>query len=78
MLSCNNAPSTATARGHQFPMAFLAIASGLDHHGRDSDRPLPFTHVDIGGSAVDGGDWQHGRPNGRPVVAMLKALVDAS
>ncbi len=75
VLSCNNAPSTATNRGHQFPMAFLALASGLDKHGGDSDRPVPYTHVDIGGSACEGSDWQHGRPTGRPVVAMLTGLV---
>ncbi|MBK8100687.1 MAG: leucyl aminopeptidase family protein [Planctomycetes bacterium] len=74
VLSCNNEPSSATARGHQFPMAFLAIASGLDRHGSDSEQPIPFTHIDIGGSAVEGGDWQHGRPTGRPLVAMLRAL----
>lgn len=73
-LSCNNLPSSATARGHQFPMAFLCLASGLDKHGNDSAVPLPFTHIDIGGSGCEGGDWQHGRPTGRPLVAMLSAL----
>lgn len=77
VLSCNNAPSSATARGHQFPMAFLCLASGLDRHGNDSTQPLPFTHVDIGGSGAEGGDWQHGRPTGRPLVAMLAALCGA-
>ncbi len=75
LLSCNNLPSSATPRGHQFPMAFLAIASGLDRHGNDGAQPLPFTHIDIGGSGVDGGDWQHGRPSARPLVAMLAALT---
>ena len=74
VLSCNNAPSSATERGHQFPMAFLCLASGLDKHGSDSAVPLPFTHVDIAGSAVENGDWQHGRPTGRPLVAMLTSL----
>lgn len=74
VLSCNNLPSSGTARGHQFPMAFLAIASGLDQHALDSKTPIPFTHVDIGGSATEGGDWQHGRPTGRPLVALLQAL----
>jgi leucyl aminopeptidase len=74
VLSCNNAPSSATPRGHQFPMAFLCLASGLDKHGLDSAVPLPFTHVDIGGSGCEGGDWQHGRPTGRPLVALLAAL----
>ena len=73
-LSCNNLPSSGTPRGHQFPMAFLCLASGLVKHGSDSAVPLPFTHVDIGGSGAEGGDWQHGRPTGRPLVAMLAAL----
>lgn len=70
VLSCNNLPSSQTSRGHQFPAAFLAIASGLAKHGPDAARPLPFTHIDIGGSSVEGGDWQHGRPTASPVVAM--------
>lgn len=74
VLSCNNAPSTQTPRGHQFPMAFLAVASGLASHGRGAAFPLPFTHIDIGGSGIEGGDWQHGRPSGAPVVAMAKRL----
>ena len=74
VLSCNNAPSSATPRGHQFPMAFLCLASGLDKHGGDSALPLPFTHIDIGGSGAEGGDWQHGRPSGRPLVTMLATL----
>ena len=74
VLSCNSAPSTQTARGHQFPMAFLAAASGLTKHGRSAAFPLPFTHIDIGGSGVEGGDWQHGRPSAAPVVALAKRL----
>ncbi len=73
-LSCNNLPSSGTARGHQFPMAFLCLASGLDKHGGDSALPLPFTHIDIGGSGAEGGDWQHGAPTGRPLAALLGAL----
>ena len=78
VLQCNNAPSSATPRGHQFPAAFLVRASGLESHGGDADLPLPFTHVDLGGSGCEGGDWQHGRPSGRPVVAMLAALCGAA
>jgi leucyl aminopeptidase len=70
VLQCNNAASAVTTRGHQFPAAFLAIASGLDKHGADAERPIPFTHIDIAGSAVDNGDWQHGRPTAAPVVAL--------
>ncbi len=74
VLSCNNAPSTQTPRGHQFPMAFLAVSSGLVRHGRSGGTPLPYTHIDIGGSGVIGGDWQHGRPTGAPVVALSRHL----
>lgn len=74
VLQCNNAASSATPRGHQFPAAFLVLASGLGAHGIDGKKPMPFTHIDIGGSGCEGGDWQHGKPSGRPVVAMLSAL----
>jgi leucyl aminopeptidase len=30
LLQANNAPSTMTSRGHQFPAAFLILGSGLD------------------------------------------------
>lgn len=56
LLSSNNAASAVTARGHQFPMAFLQISSGLDK------TQHAYTHVDIAGSGVEGGDWQHGKP----------------
>jgi len=77
LLSCNNAPSSATPRGHQFPMAFLIKASGLGAHGRFSEAPLCYTHIDIGGSGVEGGDWQHGRPTAAPLLAWLEAWVAA-
>jgi leucyl aminopeptidase len=75
LLSCNNAPSSATSRGHQFPMAFLIRAAGLEGHGGDSAQPLRFSHIDIGGSGVEGGDWQHGRPTGAPIVALAGAYL---
>ncbi len=71
VLQCNNEPSSATQRGHQFPMAFLCIASGLQAHGGDSKKPLPYTHVDIAGSA----DEPNGRPTGRPLLTFLRALA---
>lgn len=78
VLSSNNAPSVTTARGHQFPMAFLSIASGLDAHGSNSEKPLPFTHIDIAGSGVENGDWQHGKPTAAPVVALAATYIDQS
>lgn len=69
LLSSNNGPSATTKRGHQFPMAFLAIVAGLDKHGSNSAQPLPYIHVDIAGSGVDTGDWQHGKPTATPVLS---------
>ncbi|MFT3923556.1 MAG: leucyl aminopeptidase family protein [Myxococcales bacterium] len=70
VLSCNNLPSSATARGHQFPAAFLSVASGLSQHNDSARAPLPFTHIDLGGSGCEGGDWQHGKPTASPVVPL--------
>lgn len=52
VLQCNTAPSSRTMRGHQFPMAFLTMASGLDAHGTGSKLPLAYTHLDIAGRCV--------------------------
>jgi len=75
LLSSNNAASAVTARGHQFPMAFLSLVSGLDKHDLDSEQPIPYIHVDIAGSGVDGGDWQHGKPSAAPVAAMIETFI---
>jgi leucyl aminopeptidase len=75
VLSCNNKPSSQTTRGHQFPMAFLCIASGLDGHGRHAQQPLPYTHLDVAGSATENSDWQHGRPTGAPIVALAATFL---
>jgi len=75
LLQCNNLPSSGTPRGHQFPGAFLVCASGLDVHGRDSDKPLPYSHIDIAGSAVEGGDYQFGRPTSTPLVGWTARYI---
>jgi leucyl aminopeptidase len=69
VVSCNNEPSSMTARGHQFPFAFLDIASGI------RETTLPYVHIDIGGSAVTKGDWQFGTPTGAPLLALAEALL---
>lgn len=74
VLSCNNAPSSVTARGHQFPMAFLVVAAGLDQSSALSGG-LPYVHIDIAGSGVDGGDWQHGKPSASPVTSLAAAYL---
>ncbi|WKE66349.1 leucyl aminopeptidase family protein [Gallaecimonas kandeliae] len=75
VLSCNNAPSSVTPRGHQFPMAFLDVAAGLDKHGLDSAKPIPYSHLDIAGSGVEGGDWQHGSPSAAPVITLAASYL---
>lgn len=75
LLSSNNAPSVTTVRGHQFPMAFLCIASGLDKHEANSALPLAYTHVDIAGSGVENLDWQHGKPTGTPVNVFVNTYL---
>eukprot|EP01102_Stenamoeba_stenopodia_P013982 TRINITY_DN45_c0_g1_i1.p1 TRINITY_DN45_c0_g1~~TRINITY_DN45_c0_g1_i1.p1 ORF type:complete len:561 (+),score=140.56 TRINITY_DN45_c0_g1_i1:76-1683(+) len=75
LLQCNNAASSNTARGHQFPAAFLISASGLDAHGRDSTNPIAFSHIDIAGSACEGIDYQFGIVTATPVVAWTSRYV---
>lgn len=75
VLSSNNGPSATTVRGHQFPMAFLVVTAGLDKHGVQSEQPLAYTHLDIAGSGVEGGDWQHGKPTAAPVLALAGAFL---
>lgn len=75
VLSSNNAPSVTTIRGHQFPMAFLTIASGLDQHEANAKQPLAYTHVDIAGSGVENLDWQHGKPTGAPVNVFVNTYL---
>jgi leucyl aminopeptidase len=76
VLSSNNAPSAITARGHQFPMAFLAVASGLDKHGASSELPIPYIHIDIAGSGVEGGDWQHGKPTAASLASIYATFCN--
>lgn len=66
ILQCNNAASTQTPRGHQFPAAFLILASGLDKHDINSTRPLKYSHIDI---APSSGPFP-GVPTGAPIPAL--------
>jgi leucyl aminopeptidase len=71
VLQAGGLPSTMSNRGHQAPGAFLIMASGLDKHGIDSEKPIRYSHVDIAGSS---GPFP-GVPTGAPLVAMAHAFV---
>ena len=71
VLQCNAGPSATTVRGHQFPMAFLAIASGLDDHGAAAQLPLPYCHIDLADSTED----QFGIETGSPIVPLFGHFV---
>ena len=45
VLQCNNAPSSRTPRGHQFPAAFMMNVAGLDKHMISSAQPLKYRSV---------------------------------
>lgn len=53
-------------RGHQFAGTFLTRASGLDKHGIDSDKKLPYIHMDIAGSSGLYPDM----PNATPILGL--------
>lgn len=67
ILQCNNLPSSRTPRGHQVPAAFLLQVSGLDRHGLDSEKQIPFSHIDI---AASSGPFP-GIPSGSPIPALV-------
>jgi leucyl aminopeptidase len=71
----NNQSSAATPRGHQFPAAVMAIASGLDKHGLDSEDPIPYCHLDIGGASVL--PPFDGVVTGQPVTALTAFVIEA-
>lgn len=71
LLQCTNNPSSAEPRGHQFPAAFMIEASGLEKHGNDSDKQIPYTHVDIAGSS---GDFP-GLPTGSPLPSFFHHFI---
>jgi len=62
-------------RAHQFPAAFLIMASGLAAHGRDSTHPLIYTHLDIAGSAVENINYRYGKPTACTITALTACHV---
>lgn len=71
VLQSNNAATVKTVRGHQFPMAFLTVASGLQEHSAGSDFPLPYCHMDLAKSVID----LRGVETGSPIVPLFGHFV---
>lgn len=67
VLQSNNAATAVTTRGHQFPMAFLLLASGLADHGAGAARPLPYCHIDLADSVAD----SNGVETGSPIIPLF-------
>jgi leucyl aminopeptidase len=70
VVSSNRLATVSTPRGHQFPFAFIDVASGLRR------GPRPLVHLDISGAALDPPDWQFGRPTGTPVASLAAYLSE--
>lgn len=70
VVSSNRLATVSTPRGHQFPFAFIEVASGLRR------GPRPLVHLDISGVALDPPDWSCGRPTGSPVATLAAYLSD--
>nr|XP_023021022.1 putative aminopeptidase W07G4.4 [Leptinotarsa decemlineata] len=64
-------PSVQISRGHQGPAAFLIMASGLDKHGSESDKPLKYSHLDIAASSGS----LPAPATGSPVLALAQAYL---
>lgn len=79
VVQANDKASTATARGHQYPMAFMSIASGLDNFGLDKEKKdqIAYTHVDIAGSAeeLSGTGFSLPEVTGNPVPAFAATFL---
>ena len=61
-------------RGHQVATAFLVRASGLEDNDIGSDKPLPYVHLDIAGSASPTPFEQ--THSGRPTVGLADFVMD--
>ncbi|XP_058813167.1 putative aminopeptidase W07G4.4 [Topomyia yanbarensis] len=61
-------PSSKSVRGHQRPVAFIMLASGLEKHGLKSNRPIKYSHLDIAGSSGELPD----PPTGAPILALAR------
>uniref|UniRef100_A0A146M6X8 Putative aminopeptidase W07G4.4 n=1 Tax=Lygus hesperus TaxID=30085 RepID=A0A146M6X8_LYGHE len=72
VVQATNLPSAQAKRGHQAPSAFLILASGLEEHGLEGAKPLPYTHLDIAASCGE----VPKDATGAPVLALSTAYLN--
>ncbi len=78
VLQANRAPSVATSRGHQYPMAFMITAAGLTAPKKESEMDaskIAYTHLDIAGAAEETGIGSLGRCTGAPIPTLSAAFL---
>ncbi|KAG0307372.1 Cytosol aminopeptidase, catalytic domain, partial [Dissophora globulifera] len=79
VVQANDKASSQTPRGHQYPMAFMAIASGVNNYGLDKkkEEQIAYTHVDIAGSAEElyGSKFSLPEVTGNPVPAFAATFL---
>ncbi|KAI7829843.1 hypothetical protein BC939DRAFT_379822, partial [Gamsiella multidivaricata] len=79
VVQANDKASSASARGHQYPMAFMAIASGVSDFGLDKKKQdqIAYTHVDVAGNAeeLSGVGFSLPEVTGNPVPAFAAAFL---
>ncbi|KAG0207705.1 hypothetical protein BGX28_001102 [Mortierella sp. GBA30] len=79
VVQANDKASSATARGHQYPMAFMCVASGLNQYGLDKKKEdqIAYTHVDVAGSAeeLSGVGYSLPEVTGNPVPAFASTFL---
>ncbi|KAF9898597.1 hypothetical protein BX616_003833 [Lobosporangium transversale] len=79
VVQANDKSSSDTPRGHQYPMAFMSVASGLCEFGLDKEKrdQIAYTHVDIAASAeqLSGVGFSLPEVTGNPVPSFAAAFL---
>ncbi|CAG8599214.1 11916_t:CDS:2 [Ambispora gerdemannii] len=71
-------PSIKTFRGHQYPAAFMIVASGLKDHGLKAlkEKQISYSHLDIAGNAeAPAKGLSLPEVTGNPVAALAGAFL---
>jgi leucyl aminopeptidase len=77
VVQANTQPSAVTARGHQYPAAFISIAAGLREHSKGSEKPLAYMHCDVAGACENKakGGLSLGKANGGQVQSIIATFL---